>query len=115
MDKDDITCMIYDMRSRLNAMGNKLNGKGFENKDQYRNTAIEFMGIENIHKARDAHKKICQLCEMYSFEAGFILDMTRNPLAFTGSSTLLNGSISCPRCSLPQFELSTPCPKAQVF
>jgi Myotubularin-like phosphatase domain len=100
MDKDDITCMIYDMRSRLNAMGNKLNGKGFENKDQYRNTAIEFMGIENIHKARDAHKKICQMVERYEvFLALFRgLAMTRNHSSFTGHLTDLFGLIFFPKC-----------------
>eukprot|EP01017_Pseudomicrothorax_dubius_P037038 TRINITY_DN5378_c0_g1_i5.p1 TRINITY_DN5378_c0_g1~~TRINITY_DN5378_c0_g1_i5.p1 ORF type:complete len:324 (-),score=75.01 TRINITY_DN5378_c0_g1_i5:114-1085(-) len=42
-------------------MANRVNGKGFENTENYRNAKIEFLDIENIHHIRDAHAKLLTL------------------------------------------------------
>lgn len=45
---------IYDARPFMNAVGNKLAGKGFENTTMYTNSEIFFLDIHNIHKVRDS-------------------------------------------------------------
>lgn len=52
------TVKIYDARPYLNAVANKVNGKGYEDSSFYKNTEIKFLEIPNIHKVRDAYKKI---------------------------------------------------------
>ena len=52
-EKPEITVHIYDARPYLNAMANKVNGKGFEETRFYKNCEIFFMDIENIHNVRD--------------------------------------------------------------
>ena len=49
---------IYDARPYLNAIANKVSGKGFENTSYYRNAKIFFMDIPNIHTIRDSYKKL---------------------------------------------------------
>lgn len=54
--------IIYDARSYINAMANRLNKGGFENtKDYYTNCSIVFCDIDNIHKVRDAISKMYEL------------------------------------------------------
>ena len=53
---------IYDARPYLNAVANKVNGKGYEDTKCYRNCEIFFMAIDNIHHVRDAHRKLLNLC-----------------------------------------------------
>ena len=52
------TVDIYDARPKLAAVGNQLQGKGFENIEHYKNCTLEFLNIENIHKVRDSMKVI---------------------------------------------------------
>jgi len=49
---------IYDARPYLNAVANKMNGKGYENLNYYRNAEIFFLDIDNIHGVRDKYKKL---------------------------------------------------------
>lgn len=53
-----ITLYIYDVRPYLNAIGNKFQGKGYENISDYKNAVIYFKPLENIHCVRDSFKKI---------------------------------------------------------
>lgn len=51
--------VIYDARSYINAMANRMNKGGFENtKEYYTNCEIEFCDIDNIHGVRDAITKV---------------------------------------------------------
>lgn len=50
--------MVYDARSYMAAFGNRIAGKGFENKQNYKNIEVIFCDIDNIHGVRDAHKKL---------------------------------------------------------
>jgi len=43
-------------------MANRLNGKGFEHSTYYKNCNIDFLDIHNIHKVRDAYKKLMTTC-----------------------------------------------------
>ena len=59
---------IYDARPYLNALANRFNGGGFENKKHYTSDTnaldveIFFCSIENIHSARNSLNKLYQLC-----------------------------------------------------
>lgn len=56
---------IYDARSYINALANRVNSGGFENtKDYYTNSEIVFCDIENIHAVRDAYRKMHDLAFM---------------------------------------------------
>ena len=51
--------IIFDARSYLNAMANRINKGGFENtKDNYTNCDIVFCDIDNIHAVREAINKV---------------------------------------------------------
>lgn len=65
-DKDQqpqIDVHIYDARPYLNAIANKVNGKGYENTNNYRNAQIFFMEIPNIHVIRESYKKITTIIQ----------------------------------------------------
>lgn len=53
---------IYDARPFMNAVGNKIAGKGYENINCYKNCEIYFLEIHNIHKVRDSFNKLVALC-----------------------------------------------------
>lgn len=53
---------IYDARPFWNAVGNAVAGKGYENKDNYKNSEVLFLDIHNIHKVRDSYKKLMIAC-----------------------------------------------------
>ncbi|XP_054430196.1 myotubularin-related protein 8 [Pteronotus mesoamericanus] len=57
---------IIDTRPKLNAMANRIAGKGYENEDYYANTRFRFMGIENIHVMRSSLQKLLEVCELKS-------------------------------------------------
>lgn len=46
----------------MNAIGNKLAGKGYENTNYYINCEIYFLDISNIHKVRESFNKLVTLC-----------------------------------------------------
>ena len=62
---DSINLHIYDARSYLATMGNKLKGKGTESSDHYKNATIYFLDIENIHHVRECHKLLIAAFESY--------------------------------------------------
>ena len=49
---------IFDARPYMNAVANKVNGKGYEDTNCYRNADITFLEIPNIHKVREAYRKV---------------------------------------------------------
>ena len=61
--KTKTTLLIYDARPFINALGNRMSGKGYENTNVYKNAEISFMDIENIHAVRESYKKITAACE----------------------------------------------------
>ncbi|CDW86315.1 myotubularin-related protein 2 [Stylonychia lemnae] len=53
---------IFDARSYINALANRVNKGGFENvKDNYVNCDISFCDIDNIHGVRDAINKVYEM------------------------------------------------------
>jgi len=54
MEGNNSSCMlkIMDMRPKSAAMGNRTQGYGYENTNNYRGTTINFYGIGNIHAVR---------------------------------------------------------------
>lgn len=62
---------IFDARPYLNAMVNKIDGKGYENTSYYKNAELRFLGIHNIQKVRDAFRKICYGCYCMDDEKWF--------------------------------------------
>lgn len=53
-----INLHIYDARPFLNAVANKVHGKGYENITYYKNAEIFFLQIDNIHVVRENYKKL---------------------------------------------------------
>jgi myotubularin-related protein 1/2 len=56
---------IFDARSKINAMANKMNNGGYENTDYYTNCSIDFMDIDNIHGVREAITKMYDISREY--------------------------------------------------
>ena len=56
--EEAINVHIYDARPFLNAVANKMHGKGYENTTYYKNTEIFFLQIDNIHVVRENYKKM---------------------------------------------------------
>lgn len=52
---------IFDARSKISAIGNKVMGSGYENVDNYPSTWLWFCNIENIHKIRESYLRLLQL------------------------------------------------------
>jgi myotubularin-related protein 1/2 len=48
---------IYDARPYLNAVGQRVAGKGFESEEFYK-VKIEFLDIHNIHRVRESYVKL---------------------------------------------------------
>ena len=60
--QDSKKIIIYDARSYINALANKVMSGGFENtKDYYKDCEIVFCDIDNIHAVRDAINKVYEL------------------------------------------------------
>lgn len=53
-------CSIIPQILQLNALANRIAGKGYENEDYYANTRFRFMGIENIHVMRSSLQKLVE-------------------------------------------------------
>jgi myotubularin-related protein 6/7/8 len=54
------TLFLIDTRPRLNAMANKIQGKGFEDARYYENMQFYSFDIENIHKMRDSQLRLIE-------------------------------------------------------
>jgi hypothetical protein len=48
---------ILDCRPKLNARVNQFTGGGYERSGTYRDCSVEFLGIPNIHRVRDAYQE----------------------------------------------------------
>ena len=60
--QDSVKLLIYDARSYINALANKVMSGGFENtRDYYKDCEIVFCDIDNIHAVRDAINKVFDL------------------------------------------------------
>jgi len=60
--EDSAKLVIYDARSYINALANKVMSGGFENtRDYYKDCEIVFCDIDNIHAVRDAINKVFEL------------------------------------------------------
>jgi hypothetical protein len=60
--QDSVKLLIYDARSYINALANKVMSGGFENtRDYYKDCEIVFCDIDNIHAVRDAINKVFEL------------------------------------------------------
>lgn len=54
--------VIYDARSYLNALANRVISGGYENtKDHYKECDLVFCDIDNIHAVRDSYNKVHEL------------------------------------------------------
>lgn len=51
---------LVDARPKVNAMVNKVQGKGFEDVRNYANTQFHFFDIENIHVVRSSLTKLLE-------------------------------------------------------
>ncbi|CAD6193014.1 unnamed protein product [Caenorhabditis auriculariae] len=56
------TLYLVDTRPRVNAMVNKVQGKGFEDERNYSNMRFHFFDIENIHVMRNSQAKLIEAC-----------------------------------------------------
>jgi hypothetical protein len=66
-DKNQVNLVIYDARSYLNALANKVMSGGFENtRDYYKDCEIIFCDIDNIHAVRDAFTRVYDLAHSTS-------------------------------------------------
>ncbi|CAD5213377.1 unnamed protein product [Bursaphelenchus okinawaensis] len=54
---------VVDTRPRINAMANKMQGKGFEDARNYQNMQFHFFDIENIHVMRQSQQKLLDSCQ----------------------------------------------------
>jgi len=54
---------IYDARSYIAAMANRIKGSGYENLDDYPFAWLKFCDIANIHSMRDSYKKFLDACQ----------------------------------------------------
>ncbi|GAB5364173.1 hypothetical protein AAMO2058_000946200 [Amorphochlora amoebiformis] len=52
--------IIFDARPLKNALANKAVGKGFEESSYYKNSEVQFMNIENIHRVRESYQQARQ-------------------------------------------------------
>ena len=60
VSRTESSLLIADARPKINAIANKLKGKGYENTSTYKeeNIELKFMGIGNIHVMRNSQRKI---------------------------------------------------------
>uniref|UniRef100_A0A915Q1T3 phosphatidylinositol-3,5-bisphosphate 3-phosphatase n=1 Tax=Setaria digitata TaxID=48799 RepID=A0A915Q1T3_9BILA len=56
------TLYLIDTRPKMNAMVNKMQGKGFENVRNYTNLRFHFFDIDNIHIMRSSLNKLLDAC-----------------------------------------------------
>ncbi|CAI2381707.1 unnamed protein product [Moneuplotes crassus] len=71
--------VIFDARSKINAMANKLNKGGYENCDKhYTNCKLYFCDIDNIHGVRKAYEKMFQACSNQNTKGNFYEAMEKS-------------------------------------
>jgi myotubularin-related protein 3/4 len=59
--KNSAIVHIFDARSKIAAIGNKLAGSGYENTADYPFAYIAFGAIDNIHAVRESYIKVNQV------------------------------------------------------
>jgi myotubularin-related protein 1/2 len=57
--------LIVDARPMTNAIANIAVGGGYENRNNYTECELEFLGIANLHVIRDSYTKLKETCEAY--------------------------------------------------
>ena len=57
----DSTIHIFDARSKIAAIGNKITGSGYEDISKYPFAFIAFGDIANIHSVRESYTKLYQI------------------------------------------------------
>lgn len=62
-ENKDTKLIIIDPRPIINATANRAVGAGYEKKENYLNTSVEFMGIENIHVVRQSLVSLKNICQ----------------------------------------------------
>ncbi|KAL4485828.1 hypothetical protein ABPG72_012368 [Tetrahymena utriculariae] len=80
---------IYDARPYLNAVGQQITGKGYEQKQYYRNGDIEFLDIHNIHKVRESYRKMAAAA--YAGSNEFLKEVDKSDWFFH-ISTIMEGT-----------------------
>ena len=60
--RDQAKLHIIDARPKINAIGNKVMGSGYETVDNYESTWPHLCEIENIHKIRESYQRLLELC-----------------------------------------------------
>ncbi|KAL4466037.1 hypothetical protein ABPG74_004274 [Tetrahymena malaccensis] len=83
------TVKIYDARPYLNAVGQQITGKGYEQKQYYRNGDIEFLDIHNIHKVRESYRKMAAAA--YAGSNEFLKEVDKSDW-FLHISTIIEGT-----------------------
>ncbi|XXQ30576.1 Myotubularin phosphatase domain-containing protein [Plasmodiophora brassicae] len=72
------TFMIFDLRSKMNVIGNQLKGKGSETPTYYANCVVLFMGMKNIHAIRESFQQVVEMCRNLGDDRWYAkLDSTR--------------------------------------
>ncbi|KAI6176917.1 Myotubularin-related and Zinc finger domain containing protein [Aphelenchoides bicaudatus] len=65
------TVFVIDTRPKINAMANKMQGKGFEDTRYYNNMQLHSFDIENIHVMRNSELKLLDACQKQSTPTEF--------------------------------------------
>ena len=107
---------IVDARPHLNATGNALKGKGFENVDS-RTASLCFAGIGNIHVMRNALKATRKSQRESERDAGNCIEHIMRVLtgAITVAKALTRGCATLVHCSDGWDRTSQLCSLAQIM
>uniref|UniRef100_A0A158P5Z0 Phosphatidylinositol-3-phosphatase n=1 Tax=Angiostrongylus cantonensis TaxID=6313 RepID=A0A158P5Z0_ANGCA len=98
-NKNFDTLFLVDTRPIMNAMVNKVQGKGFEDERNYSNTRFHFFDIENIHVMRSSQIKLLEACTKSRTVANYLRSLEssgwlKHLRAIVECSTFLADSIS---------------------
>ena len=99
---------IFDARPFWNAVGNAVTGKGYENKDNYKNSDVAFLDIHNIHKVRDSYKKLMVACLSQENLSKWYSSLD-NSSWFHHLSTIITGSLQVAEALKKRFQTLVHC------
>ncbi|XP_065059134.1 myotubularin-related protein 2-like isoform X2 [Rhopilema esculentum] len=66
---------IMDARPKINAVANQAKGGGYEDSDNYPNTELVFLDIQNIHVMRESLRKLRDMCYPSIDDAHFLSNL----------------------------------------
>eukprot|EP00794_Sanderia_malayensis_P006847 gene6847-7616_t len=66
---------IMDARPKINAVANQAKGGGYEDSDNYPNTELVFLDIQNIHVVRESFRKLRDMCYPSIDDAHFLSNL----------------------------------------